>query len=107
MKPKRSTQKGDARAKLVAALTKWHNYADGGCLNQEPIGVNQLARAADVASSTASTFFDKEFKGHDKYTALCRDASGLVAALKLLNGEFAPHDLYGGRPPNEDDRDDE
>jgi hypothetical protein len=29
----------------------------------------------------------------------------LAAWLKLLNGEFSPHHLYGRRPADEDDRD--
>jgi len=101
-KPKRSTERGEGRSKLVAALTKHHHYADGGCLNLEPIGNNELARLADVSESTASGFFNKQFHGHTKYRALCGDAPGLVAALKLLNGEFSPHDLYGRRPTTED-----
>jgi hypothetical protein len=98
--PKRSTQRGEAREKLVAALTKHHQYADDSCLNLEPIGNNALARLAKVGKQTASHFFEKAFKGHRKYSAFCRsDAAGLVAALKLLNDEFAPHDLYGAKPP--------
>jgi hypothetical protein len=103
--PKRSTERGEGRAKLIAALTKHHQYADGGCLNLEPIGNNELAKAAGVSASTASTFFNDNFEGHTKYKVLCRDSSRLVAALKLLNNEFAPHDLYGRRPAGEDDRD--
>jgi hypothetical protein len=34
-------------------------------------------------------------------------ATRLVAALKLLNQEFAPHHLFGAKPPDEDDRDTE
>jgi hypothetical protein len=104
---KRSTERGEGRAKLIAALTNHHQYADGSCLNLEPIGNNELAKAAVVSPSTASTFFNDEFEGHTKYKALCRDSSQLAAALKLLNNEFSPHDLYGRRPTGEDDRDDE
>ena len=93
--PKRSTERGEGRAKLIAALTKHHQYADGGCLNLEPIGNNQLAKAAGVSPSTASTFFNDKFQGHTKYKAHCRDAGKLVAALKLLNDEFAPYHLLG------------
>jgi hypothetical protein len=103
-KPKRSTERGEGREKLIAELTRHHKYAEGGCLNSEPIGNNELARAADVSPSTASKFFRAEFRGHVKYRALCRDAGKLAAALKLLNGEFSPHDLYGRRPPDEAER---
>jgi hypothetical protein len=106
-KPKRSTEPGEGRKKLIAALTKHHKYADGSCLNVEPIGNNELARKAVVAQSTASAFFKREFEGHTKYKALCRDPVSLAAALKLLNGEYSPHDLYGGSPADERNRDDE
>ncbi|MGA2032823.1 MAG: hypothetical protein ABSG68_11235 [Thermoguttaceae bacterium] len=106
-KSKRSTERGEGQAKLIAALTKHHNYANGSCLNTEPIGNNELARLAEVSDSTASAFFTKEFGGHTKYRALCVDATRLVASLKLLNQEYSPHHLFGGKPPDEDDRDTE
>lgn len=106
-KQKRSTEKGEGRAKLIAALTKHHKYADGGCLNLEPIGNNELAAHAGVSPSTASAFFNKEFDGHTKYRAACGDATRLVAALKLLNLEFAPYHLFGAKPPGEDEREDD
>lgn len=106
-KPKRSTERGEGRAKLIAALTKHHQYADGGCLNLEPIGNNALARLADVDQATASAFFKQEFKGHAKYKAACADATLLASALKMLNGEFSPHLLYGAKPADEGDRDEE
>jgi hypothetical protein len=101
-KRKRSTERGEARAKLVAALTRHHQYADGGCLNQEPIGNNELARKARVAESTASGFFEKEFEGWATYRAVCNDLHRLLAALRLLNGEVSPRHLqYGRTPPGE------
>jgi hypothetical protein len=106
-KTKRSTERGEGRTKLIAALTKHHQYADGGCLNVEPIGNNELARLAKVDQATASAFFKQEFKGHGNYKAACADAAQLTAALKLLNGEFAPHLLYGSKPADEDERDEE
>jgi|GEM_PF-2688788 len=105
--PKRSTQRGEGRDKLIAALTKHHEYADGGCLNLEPIGNNELARQARVSTSTAWAFFDDAFNGHSNYKTACKDPPSLVAALKLLNGEFAPHHLFGTEPPGEEDRHEE
>jgi len=107
IKHKRSTEQGEARVKLIGALTKHHRYSDNSCLNLEPIGNNELARAAGVSPSTASAFFTKRFKGHKKYQSLCSDTALLLTALKLLNDGFSPHDLYGRRPANEDDRDDD
>ena len=106
-KRKRSTQRGEARVKLIAALTKHHDYANGGCLNLEPIGSNELARMAGVSSGSASAFFAKEFGGYVQYRKLCADRAGLVRALKKLNQEFSPHHLFGVKPPGEDERDDE
>ncbi len=105
--PKRSTEKGEAETKLIAALTQHHKYSDGSCLNLNPIGNNQLAEMADVSNSTASKFFKDRFDGHTKYRSACRDMSKLVAALKLLNQEFSPHHLFGKSPPTETERDDE
>jgi hypothetical protein len=106
-KAKRSTEPNEARDKIIAALTQHHQYEQGSCLNQEPIGNNELARAAGVAKSTVSAFFQKEFKGRDKYRAVCRDAARLAASLRLLRGEFSPHDLYGRTPPGEGCPDDD
>jgi len=106
-KSKGSTEKGEGRAKLIAALTKHHQYADGGCLNLAPIGNNELARLAGVSDSTASVFFSQKFDGHTKYRALCGDKSRLIAALKLLNQEYSPHVLFGATPPGERDQDEE
>jgi hypothetical protein len=105
--PKRSTERGEGRAKLIATLTKHHQYADGGCLNQEPIGNNELAKAAGVSASRASAFFDEKFQGHANYKVMCRDVDKLTAALKLLNDEFAPFHLLGNFASNVVDTDDE
>ncbi|MGD9722626.1 MAG: hypothetical protein AB7O59_14945 [Pirellulales bacterium] len=112
VKSKRSTEKGEGRAKLIAALTKHHRYADGGCLNLDPIGNNELARLAEVSESTASAFFNNEFNqgesgGYATYRIICCDPSRLADSLKVLNGEFSPHHLYGRTPPGERERDDD
>jgi hypothetical protein len=93
-KPKKSTQPGEAHAKLVAALTMHHRYADGGALNLDPIGNNELARLAGVDPSTASKFFTDQFEGLARYKRLCLKAAELAYALKLLNGEVAPKIMY-------------
>ncbi len=104
---KRSTHRGEARNKLISTLTKHHRYANGSCLNSEPIRVNELARQANVSKSTASVFFKEEFKGHDAYRTKCQDTTILISSLKMLNGEFSPHILYGAQPPGETERDDD
>jgi len=96
---KRSTERGEGRCKLIAALIEHHKYDNGSCLNPAPIGNNELAKVAEVSTSTASTFFNEQFKGHTRYKAICRDIGKLVHSLKLLSGEFSPHDLYGSEPP--------
>jgi hypothetical protein len=106
-KTKRGTERGEGREKLIAALTMHHKYADGSSLNQEPVGNNALARLAGVSVSTASAFFEKEFGGLKKYKAICSDISRLIAALKLLNKEFSPHLLFGAKPADDGEREDE
>ena len=103
-RPKRSTSSGEARAKLVAALTRHHRYDDGSALNTEPIGCAALARLAGVSAGSASAFFRREFRGHTLYRVACGDAARLAAALRLLNGDYSPHVLYGGTPRGEESR---
>lgn len=106
-KAKRSTERNEGRAKLISALSQHHKYADGSCMNQEPVGNNELARIANVSNSTASAFFKNEFDGHSKYRRTCSNATSLITALKLLNQDFAPHQLFGAKPPSENEREDE
>lgn len=106
-KAKRSTQRGEAEAKIIAALTAHHQYDNGSCLNPEPVGNNQLARMARVSQSSVSDFFTRQFHGYSTYRLYCKDVARLVASLKLLNDEFSPFHLYGGSPPIEGATDDE
>jgi hypothetical protein len=106
-KPKRSTERGEAREKIIAGLTEHHQYTDGSCLNAEPVGVGHLARKIGVSKSTVSEFFQVEFQGHALYRAVCQDVSKLVTSLKMLRQEFSPHILYGHTPPGEGNQDDE
>jgi len=107
-KPKRSTERGEADAKLIAALTQHHQYGEGGCLNLEPIGCNKLAGEAQVGRGSASRFFKKQFGGHTKYrTFYCGDAVRLVAAIKQLNDEYTPDSLFGRTLPAERERGDD
>jgi hypothetical protein len=108
-RPKRSTEQGEGQVKLVAALALHHKYADGGCLNLEPIGNNELARLAGVGSATALRFFEKWFKGYAKYRSICmRDVSKLIDTIKAMRGEFIPSNEpnYGVAPYDERERDD-
>ena len=95
---KKSTERGEGRAKLIAALTKHHRYVDDIGLNYEPIKNNDLARLASVSRSTSSAFFKKQFGGYAKYRLLCRNDFRLRIALRLLNQEFAPVILYQNDP---------
>lgn len=98
-KKKQSTGKGDAEERLIAALTAHHKYGGIEGLNYEHIGNNELARKTGTATerpvdkASASAFFKKYFKGHSKYKSMCRDPKALNNALKLLNGEYPPHEL--------------
>lgn len=98
-KSKQSTERGDGQTKLIGALTEHHKYANGSVLNPMHVGNNELAKKAGVSPSTASAFFNAQFDGHTKYKAICRDSGKLAAALKMLNGEFAPSVFLGIDPP--------
>lgn len=97
-KVKRSTVRGEAKDKLIAALTAHHDYFGGNCLNYEPIGSNQLAGAARVSKSTASRFLREWFGGFKEYRIMCREKTKLNAALRLVNNEFRPKELNTPRP---------
>jgi hypothetical protein len=98
--PKRSTERGEGRKKIIAAVTLHHQYRDGGCGDTAPISVRSLATKADVSPDTASAFFKKEFGDHAKYRAACRRNPASVATwLKLLNADYSPHPLFGSIPP--------
>ena len=106
--PSRSDPRSEAKAgQNYCRPENHHKYADGGCMHLEPIGVNELARQVDVSNSTASDFFNKEFggpereHGHARYKVVCRDSGSLVDSIKLLRGEFSPHNLYSRQPPSE------
>ena len=78
-------------------MTKHHQYADGGCLNLEPIGNNELARLAGVSKSTSHEFFVWAFGSYDHYEGSCRNAGILAFHLRRLNKELSPaqeHQLY-------------
>jgi hypothetical protein len=97
-KTKRSTEQGEGRAKLIAVLTKHHKYGDGGCLNWEPVGNNELARLAGVSRSTASEFFREQFGSYSKYRTFCRNETKLIGSLQQLNGELTPDILFKQLP---------
>lgn len=95
---------GDAEMKIISALTKWHEYADGGCLKTDPIVFSELARMASrdggpsVGKSTVSEFFQRKFGdgktgglGRRNYLMACKDAATLAGVLKVLNDEITPY----------------
>ncbi len=94
-KPKASRPPADSKTILVSALTKHHRYADGSCLNQEPIGCNALAKSVGLSGGLASRFFKRYFKSHRDYERICASSESLIAALKLLNDEYTPGVLLG------------
>jgi len=94
VKPKRSTKRtGDL---IIAALASHHKYANGNCLNLEPIGNNKMARDLGLSPGTTSSFFNEKFRGYAGYVRQCRDAGLLRTAMRLLNNEITPAILSGG-----------
>ena len=57
---------------MLSELVRHHQYAEGTCLNMEPIDCNELARRVGVNGPTASDFFDSEFGSYAKYKQICR-----------------------------------
>jgi len=98
MKPKRSTVPGEARTKLISALTKHHKYSTGSCLNWDSVGNNELARLAEVEKSTASAFFLEQFGGYSKYKIFCKNKAKILGSLAQLNGELTPGILFTRLP---------
>ena len=100
---KRSTESGEARTKLIAALTAHHGYKNDICNDFQPIGVGELSRKANVAKSTASEFFAEQFRGHSNYKVACRDTTKLMHSLRILNGELTPSILFNPLPGDPSD----
>ena len=99
-KAKQSTAPGNAQVKMISALTKYHQYADGGCLNLEPIGVRELARQATVSPSPCVGLLQSEvWRAYQVPNVFCSDTQRLMASLKQLNNEYFPNSLFGGSLP--------
>ena len=95
VKPKRSTEQ--TRVLIIAALASHHKYANGNCLNLEPIGNNKMAKDLSLSPGTTSSFFKEKFGGYAGYVRQCRDTGLLITAMQLLNNEITPAILSGGR----------
>jgi hypothetical protein len=105
---KRSTEKGEALAKIIAALTAYHEYDSGHVGNWAPVGLRHLKRLSDTSNGSVSDFFNSEFSGHKEYKIMChRDRTGLERKLRGFNGDWQDDILYGATPPDEDTSDDE
>jgi hypothetical protein len=89
-KQKRGTAPGEGEAKLKAALTLHHQYANGSCLNCEAVSASKLARLARVSKSTSWAFICKQFGNMSSYKRRCEKPSELAMSLKMINGELTP-----------------
>ncbi len=83
VRTKKSTQKGDAKEKLSAALVTHHKYKNGRCGQTEPIQNNALARLAGVSRSSAARFFTSEFEGYQAYRRKCTNGRVVMILAKL------------------------
>jgi hypothetical protein len=97
---KKSTVSGEARAKIIGALTAWHKYENGGCGNTTPIGVGKLAELAKVSKGSVTPFFNREFRdgkkgGHTVYQRQCQTPTTLIHAIMMINGDLRPSILSG------------
>ncbi len=106
-RPSQNTRRGGADLKLLAELNKHHAFKDGGCLNFTPIGLNELARRADVPQSSAVNFFNRHFGketgesrgrkkikkgGYARYeeSCTCGEKGTFITVMKIINGEMEP-----------------
>jgi hypothetical protein len=90
--------KGDADAKLRAALTKYHGYSNAAVTKTDPIGGNELGRLAGNVSKGSVTNFWKRHFGEDGIKAYRRaclfdGGSGLRKKLQILNGDYSARKL--------------
>jgi hypothetical protein len=97
VRPKRSTQPGEADEKLVAALLMHHQYENGSCLSYSPVGCSNLARIAGVSKGSASLFLRRRFGSHAAYQRTCRDKWRLINTLRTLAGDMPRERALGGR----------
>lgn len=103
---------GTAAPKILAALTKHHQYKDRGCMNHDPIGSNELAKAAKVGAGSVSAFWKSRFESqhgakdgtYDHYKQACFKNS-IAIYLALWNGEAADHKLLTNQRGDEDEGD--
>ena len=85
----------DKSALILAALCVHHGYDGRGILNDEPLGVRELATLTEgkASKSTVQRWFKEKFDGgHRGYKAACVNQS-LLSHLRLLAGDFTPRTL--------------
>ncbi len=106
---KRSTAKGDARAKIIPALIAWHKYDNGRCGNFDSISAVKLAsnEYADVSEGSVSGFFKVAFGGYSGYVGACNQRQTLETKLQAMNGDFATIKTVGRAVQGEGGRDDD
>lgn len=104
VRKKRSTEKGEAEAKLIAALAAHHEYSDGSCLNLDPVRNNAIARVAEVNQGSATHFFKKHFRGRKQYIRICQDPESLSLILGALVRDMPAWKLFGRAPASEGGR---
>jgi len=113
VRTKKSTSGGDAQALIIPALTVHHDFDGDGCQNLTPIGVNELARLAEVASSTVSLFFQRNFaseqaesgEGLRNYRRACRNDFTLSVEIRKLRGEAPSRESWNSLADNHGDQD--
>ncbi len=83
-KPTRATKvgKGDQTAKIVAWLTKHHEYESGSVHNYNPAESSDIREGAKVPANTVSDFLKREFPGGERpragYVQACRNQAKLL-----------------------------
>lgn len=88
------TRKGAQSLRLVAFLTKHHEYEAGHADNYTPAESRDIASGAKVRPSTVSDFLKREFpctdSPRDGYIAACRNQAKLLLWLMVKHGDQLP-----------------
>lgn len=107
---KAPTGKGAQALKLVAFLTKHHEYEAGHVGNYTAAESRDIASGANVRPNTVSDFLKREFRctdsPRDGYIAACRNQAKLLLWLMVKHGDQLPErtESLDGFDPDSIDR---
>jgi hypothetical protein len=88
------------RGVIASTLIYWHNYkpfevkGENKELRREPLPLRWAAKQLGLKKSTVADFFRREFGGHNRYRAICKNSpSSLINTLRKLNDELVTEEF--------------